>query len=127
MQRYLFFLREIHQVLVPSLSYSTVCVCVASIVFIVLAVGCGPPPKGQYYIPETAPTAVTKATSPQSGQTEASLPEAAAVNLRELPYVRNAFKDPQSVGRGGLDDFMRRHGVKCSISLLFPAIIRLMS
>lgn len=105
MQRHLFFLREIHQVSVASFSYSTLRVCVASILLIVLAVSCGPPPKGQYYIPETVPATATGRTSAQSGQTEASLPEAAAVNLRELPYVRNAFKEPRNIGRGGLDGF----------------------
>ena len=105
MQRHLFFLREIHRVLVASFSYSTVCVYVASIVFIVLVVSCGAPPKGQYYIPETVSAASTKAIPTQSGQTEVSLPEAASVDLRQLPYVRNAFKEPSSVGRGGLEDF----------------------
>ena len=53
MQRHLFFLREIHRMLVASLSYSILRVCVASLVFIVLVISCGPAPKGQYYVPET--------------------------------------------------------------------------
>ena len=105
MQHYLFFLRESHRVWVARFSYAIVCICVALIFSIVFLAGCGPLSKGQYYIPETASTTTTKATSAQSGQTEASLPETAAVNLRELPYVRNAFKEPESIGRGGLDDF----------------------
>ena len=105
MQRHLFFLREIRRVLIARFSYSIVRICVASIFSIVFLGGCGVASKGQYYVPETASTAAAKAASEQSGHGAVSLPEAAAVNLRELPYVRNAFKEPQSVNRGGLDDF----------------------
>ena len=104
MQHHCFFLREVHRALVAGFSHSIVCVCVALIFSIVFLAGCGTS-KGEYYIPETASTAATQATSAQSGEMETSLPETATVNLRELPYVRNAFKEPQSVGRGGLDDF----------------------
>lgn len=68
---------------------------VTTIVVIVLASSCGAAPKGQYYVPETA-----SPTAKQEG-----LPETAVVNLRQSPYVTNAFKTPQNVGIGGLDDF----------------------
>jgi hypothetical protein len=48
------FLREIHRALLVSSSYLTVRACVASLVFVVLAISCGPAPKGQYHVPETA-------------------------------------------------------------------------
>ena len=72
-------------------------VLVVSIVLMILAVSCGTPPKGEYYIPETVST--------ESGESETGLPGSAAVNLRELPYIRNAFKEAQNIGQGGLDDF----------------------
>ena len=104
MQRHLFFLREIHRVLVASFSYSLLRVCIASVVFVVLVIGCGPAPKGQYYVPETV-TAATETVPSESILTEASLPEAAAVDLRKLPYVRNVFRRPADISKGGLDDF----------------------
>ena len=33
------------------------------------------------------------------------MPGAATVDLRKLPYVRNAFKQPAGISKGGLDDF----------------------
>ena len=56
MKRHLPFLNEICQALLSgsSGSYSTVRACVASLVFVLLAINCGPPPQGQYHIPESA-------------------------------------------------------------------------
>jgi hypothetical protein len=71
-----------------------------------LAINCGPPPQGQYHVPETALAAAEKNTRPQSEQSQVGLPESATLQLQRLPYVRNAFKQPPRVGsRGGLDDF----------------------
>ena len=106
MKHYLSYLREFRQELRIGSSYSTVCACVASLVFVLLAINCGPPPQGQYHIPETALAAAERNTRPQSEQSQVSLPESATIQLQRLPYVRNAFKEPPRVGsRGGLDDF----------------------
>ena len=112
MKRHLFFLSEVRQALLNGSSgaSSTVLVCVASLVFVFLAISCGPPPQGQYYVPETAIAAAEKtttATTTQSGQkSETHLPESANIQLEKLPYLRNAFKERVRVSsRGGLDDF----------------------
>ena len=106
MKHYLSYLREFHQELRAGSSYSTVRACVASLVFVLLAINCGPPPQGQYHVPETALAAAERNTKPRSGQSQVSLPDSATVQLQKLPYVRNAFKEPPRVGsRGGLDDF----------------------
>ena len=106
MKHYLSYLREFRQPLLTGSSYSTVRVCVASLVFVLLAISCGPPPQGQYHVPEVALAAAERNTRPQSGQSQVSLPESATIQLQRLPYVRNAFKEPPRVGsRGGLDDF----------------------
>ncbi len=107
MKRHLSFLREVRQALLSGSSYSTVRACVASLVFVLLAINCGPPPQGQYYVPESAITAAEKTMSQQSKQkSEASLPESATVQLERMPYIRNVFKEPVRVSsRGGLDDF----------------------
>ena len=106
MKHYLSYLREFRQELRTGSSYSTVPACVASLVFVLLAINCGPPPQGQYHVPETVLAAAERNTKPQSGQSQVSLPESATIQLQRLPYVRNAFKEPPRVGsRGGLDDF----------------------
>ena len=106
MKHYLSYLREFHQELRAGSSYSTVRACVATLVFVLLAINCGPPPQGQYHVPETALAAAERNTKPRSGQSQVSLPNSATVQLQKLPYVRNAFKEPPRVGsRGGLDDF----------------------
>ena len=104
MKRHLFFLRDVCRALFLDSSYSVVQTCVASLIFVVLVIGCGPAPKGQYHIPETA-IAATKTASEQSMETEERLPEAASVDVRELPYVRNVFKESPRISQGGLDDF----------------------
>ena len=106
MKHYLSYLKEFRQSRLTSSSYSTVCTCVASVMFALLTLNCGPPPQGQYHVPETALAAAERNTRPPSGQSQASLPESATIQLQRLPYVRNAFKQPPRVGsRGGLDDF----------------------
>ena len=107
MKRHLSFLREVRQTLLSGSSYSTVRACVASLVFLLLAISCGPPPQGQYYVPESAITAAEKTMSPQSTQKSGvSLPESATVQLERMPYIRNAFKERVRVSsRGGLADF----------------------
>lgn len=106
MKHYLSYLKEFRQPRLTGSSYSTVCACVASVVFALLTLNCGPPPQGQYHVPETALAAAERNTRPPSGQSQVSLPESATVQLQRLPYVRNAFKQPPRVGsRGGLDDF----------------------
>ncbi len=106
MKHYLFYLREFRQSLLTGSSHLTVSTCVALLVFALLAINCGPPPQGQYHVPETALAAAERDTKPQSGQSQATLPDSATIQLQRLPYVRNAFKAPPRVGsRGGLDDF----------------------
>ncbi len=106
MKHYPSYSRKFRQVLRTGSSYSTVGACVASLVFALLALNCGPPPQGQYHVPETAIAAAERNTRQGSGGSEVSLPDSATVQLQRLPYVRNAFKEPPRVGsRGGLDDF----------------------
>ena len=109
MKRHLSFLQEVRQALLngSSTAFLTVPVCIASLVFALLAISCGPLPQGQYPVPESALAAAEKATpTTQSGQTEAKLPESAIVQLEKQPYLRNAFKGRVRVSsRGGLDDF----------------------
>ena len=108
MKHHLSFLREVRQALLTGSSYSTVRACVASLIFVILAISCGPPPQGQYYVPESAVKAVessTTATAQSTQHQESSLPESAIVQLQKMPYLRNAFKEPPRTGsRGGLDD-----------------------
>lgn len=106
MKHYLSYLREFRQELLKGSSYSTMRACVASLVFVLLTINCGPPPQGQYHVPETALAAAERNTRPSSGQNQGSLPGSATVQLQKMPYVRNAFKEPPRAGsRGGLDDF----------------------
>ena len=99
------FLRKIYRALSVGSSYSAPSVSVVSLIFMALAISCGPPPTGQYHVPETAIAAAAKTVPKPSMQTAKNLPEAAAINLREMPYVRNIFKQPLRIDRGGLDDF----------------------
>ena len=107
MKRHLFF----SQILMGS-SHSTLWTCVASLVFVLLAINCGPPPQGQYHVPETALKAAEKNVTSQSTESPASLPESATVRLAEQPYLRNTFKnafsEPIPAGKMGLDDFFAR-------------------
>jgi len=107
MKRHLPFLREVRQTLLSGSSYSTVPACVALLAFGLLSISCGPPPQGQYYVPESAVTAAEKTMNPPSTQKSgASLPESATVQLERMPYIRNAFKERVRVSsRGGLVDF----------------------
>ena len=105
MKWHLFFLGEVRRTLFVGSSYLTLRASVASLIFLAVAISCGPAPKGQYHVPETITATPVKTTPEQSTSTTESLPEAAAINLREMPYVRNIFKEPLRMGRGGLDDF----------------------
>lgn len=106
MKRHLFFLREACRALCVDSSYSVVQAWIASLIFAVLVIiGCGPAPKGQYYVPEAAIAAAAKTAPEQSMETEERLPEAASIDVREVPYVRNVFKESPHIGKGGLDDF----------------------
>lgn len=105
MKRHLFLLREVCLGLFIGFLYSTALVCVTLLVCVVLIIGCGPAPKGQYHVPETAIAAAAKTAPKQSMETEKRLPDAASVDVRELPYVRNVFKESPRISQGGLDDF----------------------
>ena len=106
MKRHLFFLREVRQSLLSGGSYSTICACVALFAFGLLAINCGPPPQGQYHVPESAIVAAEKTTKPQSMQSDASLPKSATIHLQKMAYIRNAFKESQRTrSRTGLADF----------------------
>ena len=113
MKRYLCFLREVCQTLLTDFSYATARACVVSLIFVFLAISCGPPPQGQYYVPESAIQAAEKNVPERAKQREQiSLPESAMVRLEEQPYLRNAFKNafsvPMPTSRTGLDDFYAR-------------------
>ena len=110
MKRHLFFLGNVRQALLSRASYSTVSACVASSVFLFMAINCGPPPQGQYHVPESALAAAEKTTRPSSMQnSDASLPKSATIQLQKMAYVRNAFKEtPRTQSRSGLADFHAR-------------------
>ena len=112
MKRNLFFSRETRRALLTGSPYSTLSVCVASLVFVLLAINCGPPPQGQYHVPEVAVKAAEKNVTPQSTGDQPSLPESATVRLAEQPYLRNTFKnafsEPVPASKIGLDDFFAR-------------------
>lgn len=109
MKRHLCFFARARQSLLANASYSPLIACVASLVFALFALSCGPPPQGQYYVPETAMEAAEKNVTSRSTQNPASLPQSATVRLQEMPYLRNAFKEPPQTGsRSGLDDFFAR-------------------
>jgi hypothetical protein len=113
MKRYLFFLREVRRLLLAGSSYSTVRACIVSLVFMLLAINCGPPPQGQYHVPESAVQAAERNVPERAKQSEqVSLPKSAVVRLEEQPYLRNAFKnafsEPIRASRTGLDDFYAR-------------------
>ena len=110
MKRPLFFLGSVRQALPSGASHSTVCACVAASVFLFMAINCGPPPQGQYHVPESAIAAAEKTTSPPSTQnSDASLPKSATIQLQKMAYVRNAFKEtPRTQSRSGLADFHAR-------------------
>ena len=109
MKRQMSFFRKVRESLLTGSSYSTVPVCVASLVFVFLAINCGPPPQGPYHVPESAIQAAERNVPPQSAQNQVSLPDSATVYLERVPYVRNAFREQQArVGRTGLDDFFAR-------------------
>ncbi|MDE0466287.1 MAG: hypothetical protein OYL97_04465 [Candidatus Poribacteria bacterium] len=106
MKRQLSFLKEVRQALLRGSSYSTVQACVASLVFALLAISCGPPPQGQFHVPETAIAAAEKNVTEQDQAV--SLPASAIARLDKMPYLRNAFKEPPTTSIGGLDDFYAR-------------------
>ena len=110
MKRQLSFFREVRQALLTDSSYATVRACIALLVFALLAINCGPPPQGQFHVPETALAAAEKNVTQKAKRDQAvSLPENATVHLQDRPYVRNAFKGPVNANtRGGLDDFYAR-------------------
>ena len=109
MKRQLSFFREVRQALLTGSSYSTVRACVALLVFALLAINCGPPPQGQFHVPETALAAAEKNVTQKAKSDQAvSLPQSATVRLERMPYLRNAFKEPPTTSRGGLDDFYAR-------------------
>ncbi len=81
--------------------------------FALLAINCGPPPQGQYHVPETAVKAAEKnVTSQSTTGNQSSLPESATVCLAEQPYLRNTFKnaftEPLPASKTGLDDLFAR-------------------
>lgn len=112
MKHCLSVLREMHRSLLTDSSYSTVRACVASLIFVFLAISCGPPPQGQYHVPESVMQAAERNTAPQATADQAGLPDSAMVRLDEQPYLRNAFKnafsEPTPTSRTGLDDFYVR-------------------
>ena len=109
MKHLLSFSRETRQTLLTSSSYATVPTCVVLLVFALLAINCGPPPQGQFHVPETALAAAEKNVTQKAQRDQAvSLPESAIARLDRMPYLRNAFKEPTTTSRGGLDDFYVR-------------------
>ena len=123
MKRHPFFLREVHRTLCIGSSNSTPFISVASLIFLVLAISCGPAPKGQYHVPETAIAAAAKTMPEPSMQTAENLPESAAVNFEADAPTSEIFLNSRCVLIGAdLTIFMGRPVVKCSISLLSPTL-----
>ena len=106
MERQMTFLREFRQALLSSSLYSTARACVISLVFALLAINCGPVPKGQYDIPDTINDTASNETTTQPTAEKGSLPESATIDLQKMPYITDAFKVPPRVrSRRPLDDF----------------------
>ena len=127
MKRHLFFLGNVRQALPGRASYSTVSACVVSFVFLFMAINCGPPPQGQYHVPESAIAAAEKTTRPASMQNgDASLPKSATIQLQKMAYVRNAFKEHHAL-RAGADllTFTQGRVGQCS-TVLSSTTVRLM-
>ncbi len=119
MKRQMSFLRKLHRSLLTDSSYSTASTCVVWLVFMLLAISCGPLPTGEFNVPETTTTTAEKTTKMQSKQSKGSLPESATVDLQKLPYFRNAFKQlPRVRSRRALSNFhlqMREMGQHSAI------------
>ena len=106
MKHYLAYLRGFRQELLKDSSYCTVCACVALLVFGLLSINCGPPPQGQYHVPETALAAAERNTRPSSGQSQVSLPDSATVQLQKNALRQKRLqRTPARREQGGLDDF----------------------
>ena len=128
MKRRITFFREFCQALLSSSSYSTARACVISLVFALLAINCGPVPKGQYDIPDTINDTASNETTTQPTAEKGSLPESATIDLQKMPHITNAFKVPPRVrSRRPLDDFQlkmrerRQHSAivtKCTFDVL---------
>ncbi len=74
-----------------------------------LVISCGPLPPAELNVPETTSTTAEKATNTQSTSTTANLPETATVDMKKLPYLRNAYKQPpRGRGRMALANFHLR-------------------
>lgn len=106
-------LREMRRSLLTDSSYSSVRACVALLVFVLLAINCGAPPQSQYHVPEAAMQAAERTPTAQSesgqSQSETRLPKSATVQVSEMPYLRNLFKQPPPArSRIALDDFFAR-------------------
>ena len=106
MERQMTFLREFRQALLSSSSYSTARACVILLVFALLAINCGPVPKGQYDTSDAINNTASNETITQSTEEKGSLPESATIDLQKMPYITKAFKVPPRVrSRRPLDDF----------------------
>ena len=106
MKHQLSLIKEVCQRLQSGFLYSTICACVALLVFALLAFSCVPALNEQSATTETVNTTAEETTKMKSAQSAVSLPEAAAVDLQKMPYIKNAFKRRPSVSsRSALDDF----------------------
>ena len=111
MKHYPLILRKIHHTLRISSSCATLCLCIASLIFVFLAINCGPPPQSQFHVPESAIQAADRNVPERAKKSqETGLPESAIVRLERMPYLRNAFKGPPppTNSRTGLEDFYAR-------------------
>lgn len=99
------FFSEVRHSLLNGPSNSVISACVASLVFAFLVISCGPLPK-QYEVPETTTTAVESTTKMQTNQSTAKIPESASVDLKKMPSLKNAFKEPpRARNRRALEEY----------------------
>ena len=86
-----FSLKTVRGTLVAGLSYSTVPVCIASLVFVVLTINCGSPSKTQYYVPEAAATTAAKTMPTDSRNTDSRLPKGCCCQFTRVALCQKCF------------------------------------
>ncbi|MCY4401955.1 MAG: hypothetical protein OXD54_05200 [Candidatus Poribacteria bacterium] len=90
-------LKKTHKKVSNCYRYPILQISVISILFMFLVISCGPLPPGEYNVPETTNTTAEKTTNTQATPTTVNLPATATVDMKKLPYFRNAYKQPPRV------------------------------
>lgn len=95
MKLFLLTKNKTRQTLPKCLTYSNFPLYI--LLLMLLVISCGPLPPAELNVPETPSATAEKATNTQSTPTTANLPETATVDMKKLPYLRNAYKQPPRV------------------------------